>query len=193
MDCIDMRGKPCPLPVIEAKKALRGARPGDRVRLLVDDDVARQNLQKMAEGLAHAFSYETTLDGDISIDIEVREAAATIRDDAGGLVVAVGRAVMGGGNDELGGMLLKSFIYSLTELEAPPELLLFFNDGVRLTTEGSAVLKDLLALAERGTRIESCGACLNFNKLTDKLRVGEITNMHAIVGAMAAARRLVTL
>lgn len=188
-----MTGKPCPLPVIEAKKALGNAKPGDAIALIVDNDIARQNLRKMAEGMGHGFRHELCPDGRILAIIEAREARRGPESGGSGFVVAIGRDVMGGGNDELGGMLMKSFIYSLAEFEAPPARLLFFNSGVRLTTEGSNALADLDTLIGRGTIVESCGACLNFYALAGKLRAGGVTNMHSILEVMARAERLINL
>jgi selenium metabolism protein YedF len=110
-----------------------------------------------------------------------------------GLVVAVGKNTMGTGNDELGAVLIKGFIYALTELDSPPETLLFFNSGVRLSTEGSNVIGDLKTLESKGTIIASCGTCLDFYQLKDKLAVGSVTNMYAIASAMGDAAKLINL
>lgn len=194
MDSVDMRGKPCPIPVIEAKKLLADAPAGSSVALVVDNDVARQNLQKLAEGLGHAFQHEKTADGCILATFTVREPNAPGgAKDGGGLVVAIGSHVMGRGDDELGGALMKSFIFSLTELDTPPESVLFFNSGVRLTCEGSAALADLAVLTAKGVVINSCGACLNFYDLTGQLKAGGVTNMYAILTTMAKAKRLINL
>ena len=193
MTVLDMTGKPCPIPVIEAKKALKEATPGDIVSVLVDNDIARQNLQKMAGGLGHKFSFESQSDNNILVKIEVSDSCRIMEADNAGLVVAIGHDYMGGGSEELGKSLMKSFIYSLTELDTAPEHILFYNGGVMLSTEGAATLDDLAVLAEKGSQISSCGACLNYFKLTEKLAVGQVTNMYAIMSAMAQADRLINL
>ncbi len=217
---INVIGKPCPIPVIEAKKALRLAAPGEQVRILVDNDVARQNLQKMAEGMGCGFSYGPAAgEGQDNIEVvitaaaeagknggaagsaisgesadAVLEAARRLQDEEGkGLVVAIGSECMGRGEDELGRSLMKAFIYSLTELDAAPEYLLFFNSGVKLALEGAGTLADLRTLADKGVNINSCGACLNYYGLTEKLAIGNITNMYAITTTMSQARRLINL
>jgi selenium metabolism protein YedF len=189
---LNMTGKPCPIPVIETKKALRDAMPGDVVSILVDNDIARQNLQKMAEGMGHGFSCEQRGDGSILVAVSVSDGCA-IPDAGGGLVVAIGRDVMGGPSEELGKSLMKGFIYSLTELDTPPEHVLFFNGGVFLTTEGSPALDDLAALAAKGTVINSCGACLNYHGLTEKLAIGGVTNMFSILSTMSEGKKLINL
>ena len=193
MTILDMTGRACPLPVIHAKKAIKAARPGETVSILVDNDAARQNLQKMAEGLGHEFSHESQNDGAILVGIKISAGGRALEDDGAGLVVAIGRNSLGGANEELGQTLMKSFIFTLTELDPPPEHLLFFNGGVWLTTAGAATVDDLAALAAKGSQIGTCGACLNYFKLTDKLAVGQVTNMLAIVSAMAQARKLINL
>ncbi len=194
MDSIDLRGKPCPIPVIEVKKLIAGAPAGTVVRVLVDNDIARQNLQKLAEGQGHAFAHESAPEGGIRVELTVGAAHAPERaEQQGGLVVAIGSDCMGRGNDDLGAALMKSFLFSLSEREGRPDHILFFNGGVHLTCEGSASLTDLSALAAKGTAIHSCGACLNYYKKTDKLKVGGVTNMFAIVETMAQAKRLINL
>ena len=196
METIDAIGKPCPIPVIEAKKALRKCTPGEQIQILVDNDISRQNLAKMAAGMGFPCSYEQQSNGNILVSIIAAkighmETAGFI--EGGAFVAAIGRNVMGGGNDELGAILIKAFIYSLTELDKPPETLLFFNSGVMLTTEGSNVIADLKTLETKGTIISSCGTCLDFYQLKEKLAVGNITNMYAIASAMAEAGRLINL
>jgi selenium metabolism protein YedF len=199
MELINVLGKPCPIPVIEAKKALRKAAAGEIVQVLVDNDISRQNLEKLAAGLGYPFEYKKQDDGNFLISITAaagtQEAAQTVCG-AGSeqtLVVAIGQNTMGSGNDDLGAILVKAFIYSLTELDTPPVMMLFFNSGVKLTTEGSNALADLKTLESKGTIISSCGTCLDFYKIKDKLAIGNVTNMYAIASAMGEAGKLINI
>lgn len=192
MTLLDVTGKPCPVPVIEAKRALAKMAIGDSLSVLVDNDISRQNLQKMSRGLGYDSAYESRDDGNILVTVTVTEGRAEQADGAG-LMVAIGHDYMGGASEELGRALMKSFIYSLTELETPPEHVLFFNGGVFLTTEGSAVLDDLKTLADKGSQITSCGLCLNYYQRSDKLLIGQVTNMYAGTLAMAHAKRLINI
>ncbi|GHV44019.1 sulfurtransferase-like selenium metabolism protein YedF [Spirochaetia bacterium] len=201
MDIINVLGKPCPIPVIEAKKALRKATAGEKVQVLVDNDISRQNLEKMAAGLGCPCAFEKQ--GDRNFLVSITAAAAPTAGIAAascgggngdqGLVVAIGQNTMGAGNDDLGAILIKAFIYSLTELDTPPETMLFFNSGVKLTTEGSNVIADLQKLESKGTIISSCGTCLDFYQLKEKLAIGNVTNMYAIASAMGDAGKLINL
>ena len=112
---------------------------------------------------------------------------------ADGLVVVIGRDSMGDGPQELGKILLKSFVHSLTELPAPPACLIFFNAGALLAAEGAATTESLQKLAGQGVRILVCGTCANYFDLQDKLAVGEITNMYEITEKMATARHLINI
>jgi len=195
MDVINALGKPCPIPVIEAKKALRNAAIGEKISLLVDNDISRQNIEKMARGMGLPCEYVKNDDGNILVTITVaagstdREAAKT----CGAFSVLIGKQAMGAGNDDLGAALMKSFIYALTELDKPPEHMVFFNSGVKLTTEGSNAIADLKTLESKGTAIASCGACLDFYQLKEKLCVGSVTNMYAITALMAESEKVVTI
>ena len=46
---LDERGKQCPLPVVETRKALEAAGPGETIEVVVDNEIAVQNLRKMAD------------------------------------------------------------------------------------------------------------------------------------------------
>ena len=106
-------------------------------------------------------------------------------------VVAVDTACMGRGDDALGATLMKGFLYALSQLEQLPRTILFYNGGAHLTVEGSDSLEDLKAMADRGVEILTCGTCLNFYGLTERLAVGGVTNMYTIVEKLSGADRVV--
>ncbi|MGM0168983.1 selenium metabolism protein YedF [Enterococcus sp. AZ135] len=191
---IDALGKACPLPVIETKKALR---EHEVVQTLVDNEIATQNLKKMAEQLGYIYQMDQAAPNHYTVVIskanadltdEIPQAAepiATVDD----YIVVVDTNVMGRGSDELGKNLLKGFIYSLTEQDVLPEKVIFYNGGVQSVVEGADSLEDIRGLAEQGVEIYACGACLNFYELT--AAVGEVTNMYRIVEMMRQAPKIV--
>ncbi|MDR1580053.1 MAG: sulfurtransferase-like selenium metabolism protein YedF [Synergistaceae bacterium] len=202
MKTIDMIGQPCPIPVINAKKAL--AETGaDGVVVLVDNMAAVQNLEKMARGYGCRFSYKedgparysVSIGGDIPPEAisKPRESEAPHTPATGAFVVMIGADHLGEGSDELGKMLIKGFIFSLTQLAAKPEAVIFLNGGARLTSEGSNAVPDLKTLSESGVKILTCGTCVNYYGLGEKLAVGEITDMMGIVNLIAAAGRLIAV
>ena len=106
-------------------------------------------------------------------------------------MVAIDTDAMGRGADDLGHTLMKGFIYAVSQLEILPETMLFYNGGAKLTTEGSVSLEDLKSMEAQGVKILTCGTCLNFYGLTDKLAVGSVTNMYTIVETLAKAGKVI--
>jgi len=112
---------------------------------------------------------------------------------AAGQVILVGTDRLGRGSDELGGVLMRSFLYTLTQLPSPPDTLIFVNSGVYLTTEGSPVLEELTQLQDKGTEILSCGTCLEYFQLKERLAVGRVTNMYEIAEKLLSPGRVLSL
>ncbi|MHC5229240.1 sulfurtransferase-like selenium metabolism protein YedF [Enterococcus sp. LJL99] len=196
MKKINAIGKPCPIPVIEAKKAIRELEIiGGIIEIQIDNDVAVKNIEKMASGLGLKSSNQQLDDETFQVELQVPKNFREFKSqgDDRELVIAFGKKTMGEGDPSLSEMLLKSYIYSLTELDTPPEHLLFFNSGAFLTNQGSAALKDLKRLQEKGTQISTCGACLDFYQIKETLAIGEITNMFGITEAMAQAKKVINL
>lgn len=199
---VDARGDQCPIPVIKTKKAISALGGADTVEVLVDNEIAVQNVSKMAASLGAKASAEKLSDQEFRIRIEVSEAAKTasaaddkapdcVTDSRGDFVVAVSSDRMGSGNDELGKVLIKGFIYAVSQLETLPKTMLFYNGGAKITTEGSDSLEDLKNLEAQGVKIMTCGTCLDYYGLKDKLQVGQVTNMYVIVETMASAGKII--
>lgn len=196
MKKINALGKPCPIPVIEVKKALHEiGLTGGIIEIQVDNDVAVKNIEKMANGLGLKIRSHQVDDENYEVQIQVPKNFRNTnkKEDNSELVIAFSRKTMGEGDPTLGEMLLKSYIYSLTESDIVPEQLLFFNNGAFLTNQGSTVLKDLKKLEEKGTQISTCGACLDFYQIKETLAIGEITNMFGITETMAHAKKVINL
>ena len=100
---------------------------------------------------------------------------------------------IGQGSEELGEQLMKNFLYTLARAEQKPEKIFFMNEGVKLTCEGSASLEDLQALEASGVTINSCGTCLDYYKLEDKLLVGKRSGMAQIVEDMLTLEDSITI
>jgi len=112
---------------------------------------------------------------------------------AGGTVFFITSSALGSGSQELGEILMRSFIYVIKEHRPLPARIFFLNSGVYLTTEGSTVLEDLLELEKMGVAILSCGTCLDYYRLKEKLQVGKITNMYDTVESLCAATKCISL
>ena len=203
MITVNAIGDTCPLPVVKAKNAIKELGGSGVVEVLVDNEIAVQNLGKMAQQKGYGFSSSKVSASEYQVTLEIGEAAAAtgVEDIAEEcaivptaqkkIVVAINSARMGHGHDELGTVLMKGFIFALTQQDKLPSTILFYNGGANLTIEGSASLEDLKSLEAQGVEILSCGTCLNFYGLTDKLSVGEVTNMYTIVEKMTGADLIV--
>jgi selenium metabolism protein YedF len=111
-----------------------------------------------------------------------------------GYSVFIGKDQMGGGDFEIGHSLLKMAIYTLSELDEVPVSVLFMNSGVKLPTGTDAqVIDNLKALEAKGTEVLVCGACLDYYRLKDLLKVGEVSNMYDILERMREASKVITL
>ncbi|WP_461371492.1 sulfurtransferase-like selenium metabolism protein YedF [Candidatus Darwinibacter acetoxidans] len=187
---LDATGLSCPLPVLEAKKALREMETG-QLEVVVDNIIALQNLEKMAKQMGLTHELQTIDEDRHTIVINLGDGGAHPRTSRGETVVVLASDQMGSGDPELGRVLMKSFIYALSELEELPAKVLLYNSGVKLAVEGADTLGDLRKLAERGVEILSCGTCLNFFNLTEQLGVGAVTNMYEILQSQMAAGRIV--
>lgn len=194
-------GEQCPIPVVKATRALREMTEPGTLEVIVDNEIAVQNLTRMAAGHHLTARAEKRGEREFAVTVEVpapvgeapaeEPELACAPDQRGDLVVAVDTDAMGRGSDELGRTLMKGFLFALGQLPQPPKTLLFYNGGAHLTCEGSASLEDLRALAEKGTEILTCGTCLNYYGLTEKLAVGGVTNMYAIVETLANAGKVI--
>ena len=122
---------------------------------------------------------------------EEEEAPVCAPDARTDTVVVIASDKMGEGAEELGKTLLKAFIFSLTQQDKLPKTILLYNGGAHLTCEGSPMLDDLKALEAEGVEILTCGTCLNFYGLTEKLAVGGVTNMYVIAEKMLNAGNVV--
>lgn len=240
---VNAMGDVCPIPVIKTKNAIKEMAEGGVVEVLVDNEIAVQNLTKMAKQKQYDCRSEKIAENEYKVTITVPGTAATAGTVSGadasagegtvpgaeasasvGTVTgtdavaaaepaAVSKAEetiscmpdsrrkkklvvlrsgkMGEGSDELGTALMKSFIYALTELEELPETILLYNGGAYLSCEGSDSLEDLKSLEAQGVEIMTCGTCLNFYGLTEKLAVGSVTNMYTIVEKLTQAGNVV--
>lgn len=190
-------GDNCPIPVIKTKKAMQELTGPDTIEVLVDNEIAVQNVTKMASSAGGTVTSEKVDEKEYKITIQMSgaveesaEEAACIPDKRGDTVVVIASDRMGSGNDELGKVLIKGYIFALTQLEELPKTILFYNGGATLTAEGSDSIEDLKNLEAQGVEIMTCGTCLNYYGLTDKLQVGTVTNMYSIVETCAKAGKI---
>lgn len=210
MITVNAIGDICPIPVVKTKKALSELQGEGQIEVLVDNETAMRNVVKMAKSTgAEAVSSQTgekeyrvliTVTGanagrsaEASAGTEKADAVQTAETSSFvcstciGSVAAIGSDRMGEGSEELGHILMKSFLFALTQLDQLPDKILFYNGGAKLTVEGSESLEDLKNLEEQGVEIMTCGTCLDYYGIKDKLAIGTVTNMYSIVETLKNA------
>jgi selenium metabolism protein YedF len=195
---IDARGLACPAPVLHTKATLQEGKPA-AVKVIVDNAASQQNVQRFLQSQG----FHTTLEHqgpDYSVlgtcGPEVGEQAQTPvapKADRKKIMVMCATDRMGFGDDELGLKLMVSFLRTLKEMGSDLWRLVFVNNGVKLTIDGSEVLADLKAYEKAGLKILVCGTCLNHFKLLERKQVGETTNMLDIVTAAQLADKVITI
>lgn len=196
---IDCRGMACPLPVVNAKNAAMSFTEDGTLTVLVDNEIAVQNLGKFAKKKGFASESETKGEHDFAVTMQVKadanaaeltqvqpsqQAAAA---PSGGKTVLVGANTMGTGDEKLGKNLMKTFLFALASQDEVPANIIFFNTGAYLTCEGSESVQDLKGLEGAGAQITTCGTCLDYYGLKEKLQVGSVSNMYDIVETLMAS------
>ena len=194
-------GEQCPIPVVKATRALREMAEPGTLEVHVDNEIAVQNLTRMAGGNHLPVRWEKVGEKEFVVIMDVAEPTGDtprqepelvcVPDSRGDFLVAVDTDVMGRGSAELGRTLMKGFLFAVSQLPQLPRTMLFYNGGARLTTEGSASLEDLKNMEAQGVEILTCGTCLNHYGLAERLAVGSVTNMYTIVEKLAGAGKVV--
>jgi selenium metabolism protein YedF len=204
MKDFDLRHLACPGPVLKLRDLLDEGE--GEIRFHVADELCRSNVTRFAGSRGAEVSVEDPGDGTFFITVTAAEDSAGARPgeealiEAGTpaverpgrpLVVQVSSDTMGGGDDDLGVLLLRSFLKTQLQLEEKPDAVIFYNNGVKLCSEGSMLLDDLREIEAAGIEIIACGTCLNFFELSDRLAVGRVTDMLEIATRLAGAGRIV--
>jgi len=185
---VDARGLSCPQPVILTRKALETGGP---VTTVVDNETAMENISRLAQGMGYNVEVEQH-GNDYHIHIDKSASRPDQQKYNKGVILVTGQ-YLGRGDDALGRILMKSFLYTLTQMKDAVTTIIFINSGVALTSQGSEVLDYLLELEQNGVEILSCGTCLDFYQLKNQLLVGQVTNMYSILERVASADKVITI
>lgn len=206
---INAKGDICPIPIIKTKKELKNIEKDGTVLVIVDNEIAKENLEKMAKELGYKYSSKTVNKEHYEVEIVKGEGSEENTDNSKkqdeavenneadkqhknhNTLVVISSSTMGDGNEELGKVLIKGFIYALTELEKLPTAIIFYNGGAKLSVKESPVIEDLQKLEQLGVEILTCGTCLDYYNIKKDLVVGSITNMYNIVEKMNVAHKII--
>ena len=199
---IDCMGMACPLPVINAKKAIESFTEDGALNIKVDNETAVQNLIRLGEH--NGFRVSSTRDGERAFTVTMAvtagagkaadmpaEALSCRAPARGGKVVVLSADTMGTGDEKLGRKLMKAFVFALTSQDEVPDKVICYNTGARLTTLDPDTVKDLKSLEAAGATVMTCGTCLDFYGLKEQLQVGIVSNMYDIVEAQMNASMVI--
>jgi selenium metabolism protein YedF len=190
---VDARGFACPQPVIMTKKALEEMDVG-MLEVLVDNEAAKENVARLAKNLGCEVKVKEEK-GDFVVEItkgevcEIKEKKSKTH----ATVFFISSDTIGKGSDELGGILMKVFFSTLLEVTPMPQKLIFMNNGVKLTVEGSEFLESLSKLEKKGVELLICGTCLDYFGLKEKIKVGRVSNFYEITETLLQAGKVIRM
>ena len=215
MITVNAMGDACPIPVVKTKNAIKELRGAGEVQTLVDNEIAVQNLTKMAKQKGYGVKSQKLEENKYEVTLSISESSENVSSEQKmtdqdnqvvnhndvsecypdarkkNTVVVLSSSTMGEGDSELGAILMKGFIYALSQQDELPTTILMYNGGAKIACENSPSLEDLRSLEAQGVEIFTCGTCLNHYGLTEKLKVGGVTNMYVITEKMMQADLIV--
>jgi selenium metabolism protein YedF len=187
----------CPIPVVETKKFLEKS-PVDELEVILDNDVATENVTRFLSSQGFSVLSEKERGGTRFIlrgsrsssgPEPVAESPASVQTKK--VLVYINTETIGVGSDELGRLLMNSFLHTLKELDVLPWRIVFINGGVKLVAGESEHVGILADIVNMGTEVLSCGTCLDYFHLKDKVRVGRISNMFEISSSFLQATHVI--
>jgi selenium metabolism protein YedF len=190
----------CPQPVLETKKVLEDPKT-EEVLVLLDNPSSKENVRRFAESQGHRVSvsedkglFEVRIKRGKEKSASQEGKTESIQSlSTGDLVLFIDTDSLGRGSEELGRILMRTFLQTLEQSEAQPQKVILMNSGVKLACEGSEVLEDLQELAAKGADILSCGTCLDYFAIKKKLKVGKVSNMYEILNSLAQAGKMIKI
>jgi selenium metabolism protein YedF len=199
IETIDARGKPCPQPVVMTKRVLDSVQEGI-LTVIVDNPTSRDNVERFARSQGCDVEVEERKEGyflsiikgypcEVEVGALTEEKAEASSEPH--VVVYVSSDQMGMGDQELGSILIRAFLKTLKDVNPKPKKLIFVNSGVKLTTEGSDAIESIKELEAMSMVVLSCGTCLDYYRLKDKLQVGIVSNMFDIASSLMEADRVI--
>lgn len=202
MKILDVKGKKCPMPLIETKKALRELAEDEALKVVLDSETSVQNVMRYlkdngitAEQHKIGDEYELLVNKSGQVDelTEVDRYCETPVPADKSYVVVFAKDRIGEGDNELGLVLAGSMLNTIKEYDVLPQKIIFLNSGINLVLKGAPALVHLTELEKRGVEIITCGTCLNYFEKTDQLAVGRITNMYEILDSLLKAGKVVSI
>ena len=199
MKIIDVKGKQCPMPLIETKKALKETADSESLKILIDNPASAKNVTHFLSDNGIEFTEHKA--GEV-IELVVNNKGKDLEDTdetayctgnspaPENYVVLMAKDRIGEGSEELGEALAGAMINTLKSLDPLPDKILFMNSGINLVVSGSLVLENLKELEDKGVDLVVCGTCLDYFGKMDELKVGRVSNMLDILESMKSAGKI---
>ena len=119
---VDARGDACPLPVVKAKKAISELKGAGEVEVLVDNEVAVQNLTKMAQQKGYQYSAEKLAEREYRVLFTVGEASETPTEEAPACALDTRTdTVVAISSDKMGICSRRSSLHSPSRISCPKQ------------------------------------------------------------------------
>ncbi len=202
---IDTRGTLCPQPIIMTRAAIKDCAEGEQFEIIVDNNMACSNLVNYLAELSIyptiqtegneqtlSFTYETKCP--LPNEQKAQPNTTPINKPTTSLntVLVLKYNQMGMGDEELGKLLMRSFLNTLNQDDSLlPTTIIAYNSGVYCAVKGTDTAETLLALEQKGVKIILCGTCLDYYQLKDSVGVGQISNMYKIAETVAKADKVI--
>ena len=183
----------------------------DEIEVVVDNEAARENVVRFLR-FAGAESPSVVVTGAVATIVSAvtaamiekagggasapaceEDEAATENRALNGKTLFFSSDQIGRGDEALGRLLVRGFLYTLSEMERPPKTLVFMNAGVRLAAEREDTIELLQKLQTRGVELLVCGTCLDYLHLKESLRAGRVSNLYEIAERFLASGDVVTV
>jgi selenium metabolism protein YedF len=213
MKTINARGKICPEPVILTKAQVD--RGEEELEVFLDNPISASNVRRFLESKGFAVRLKDD-DGLLTILASKKEEKApkvappsskpgARTQEAQAAVPPVTASVnetfstlitcrtLGRSDEELGEVLMKSFLGTLSQMDNAPVVVALMNEGAKLALYDSSSCDHLKNLEQKGVTILVCGTCVNHFQIADQIGVGTISNMFEILEALNKASKIMTL
>lgn len=202
MRTVDTRGKVCPVPLIETRRALKECAEGDIIEVITDNKTSYINVSRFLADNGLDFSSSES-DGIWTVTVKYGRSGLTLKEaeaycdtgishfEKGDYVVLLTSDTIGEGDPALGHVLMKSFFRALHDMEKLPMKILCYNSAVKLAAKGSELEGDIRDLEKMGVEILLCSTCVEHYGLGNALSAGQLSNMFVIAGILTSASRIV--
>jgi len=202
MKTIDVQGKPCPLPLIATKKALKESTNDEQIKIITNSETSAKNVIRYLNDngikvnqqiIGNSYELVFSKNGEEPIIEEAEEYCTGSQPDDKGFAVVFGKDRLGEGSEELGKMMVGGMLTAFYETERIPEKIIFMNSGINLVVEGSTVLNILKKLEINGSKLLVCGTCLEYYNKVNNIKVGNISNMDEILEVLTTYTKVVNI